>query len=56
MDDVLLQTQCYKCPKERKKSMVMEQYMLKAMFLIRINVIKGTYILDGGKNPKILTD
>lgn len=43
-------------PKREKKSMVMEQYMLKAMFLIRINVIKGTYILDGGKNPKILTD
>lgn len=52
MDGVVLQTQCYKCPKERKKSMVMEQYLLKVMFIIRIKVVKGTCILDGGKKQR----
>jgi len=52
MDYVVLQTQCSKYPKERKKSMVMEQYVLKVMFIIRNNV-KGTDILDGGKNQRL---
>lgn len=52
MDDVVLQTQCCKCPKERKKSMVMKQYMLKAMLIIRTNVVKGAYIIDSIKKPK----
>lgn len=52
MADVVLQTQCCKCPKERKKSMVMKHYMLKVMLIIRTNVVKGAYITDSSKKHK----